>query len=57
MINFLIYFSGDPVYCLGTCGVSLITLILAIIALCKAAKLKKKYRSFMEGADGSRLRA
>ena len=56
MINFFDLFSVDTLYIvLGLAGVSLITLILAIVALCKAAKLKKKYRSFMEGADGKSI--
>ena len=49
MINFFDLFSVDTLYIvLGLAGVSLITLILAIVALCKAAKLKKKYRSFIQ---------
>ena len=43
MINFFDLFSVDTLYIvLGLAGVSLITLILAIVALCKAAKLKKE---------------
>lgn len=56
MINFFDIFSIDVLYIiLGLTGVSLITLILSVTALCKAAKLKKKYTSFMEGADGKSI--
>ena len=46
MINFFDLFSVDTLYIvLGLAGVSLITLILAIVALCKAAKLNMIVRN------------
>lgn len=56
MINFFDVISIEAVYIvLCLMGASFITLILSVIALCKAVKLKKKYNSFMEGSDGKSI--
>lgn len=57
MINFFDLFSVDTLYIvLGLAGVSLITLILAIVALCKAAKLKRNTVPLWKVQMESRLR-
>lgn len=56
MIDFFGLFSIDVLYIvLGLAGVSLITFIIAVIAVCKAVKLKKRYNLFMEGEDGKSI--
>jgi hypothetical protein len=53
MLDFFGLFSVDTLYIvLGLAGVTLISLIISIVAVCKAAGLKKKYKVFMAGEDG-----
>ena len=47
-IDFFGYFSVPALYImLGLCGISLLSIILAIVAICKLAGMKKKYKKFM----------
>lgn len=56
MVDFFGFFSVEASYLvIGAACLFLLTFILAIVALCKLAGLKKKYRSFMEGADGTSI--
>jgi hypothetical protein len=56
MIDFFGLFSIDTLYVvLGLAGVTLISLIISIVAVCKAAGLKKRYKIFMAGEDGKSM--
>jgi hypothetical protein len=53
MVDFFGLFSVDTLYIvLGLAGATLISLIISIVAVCKAAGLKKRYKVFMAGDDG-----
>lgn len=55
-LDFFGIFSVDALYIiLGMAGVTLVSIILSIIALCKLGKMKKKYNAFMEGEEGKSL--
>ncbi len=55
-INFFGLFSVEALYImLGLCGITVIAIILAIIAIAKASSMKKKYKSFMEGSEGTSI--
>lgn len=55
-IDFFGYFSVPALYIvLGLCGVTLLSIILAIVAICKSSGMKKKYNKFMEGSDGESI--
>lgn len=55
-IDFFGLFSVEALYImLGLLGITIISVILSIIAICKSASMKKKYRSFMEGSDGESI--
>jgi hypothetical protein len=56
MINFYGLFSVDAAYIVtGMAVIMLISVILAIIAVCKASSMKKKYRQFMKDSDGNSI--
>lgn len=56
MIDFYGLFSVDAAYIVtGMAVVMLISIILAIIAVCKASSMKKKYRQFMKDTDGGSI--
>ncbi len=49
-------FSVNALYVLlGMAAVTLLSIILSIVALCKLGGMKKKYNKFMEGKDGNSL--
>lgn len=53
MLDVFGLFSVEILYVIiGLAAFSLITMILAIAAIVKAAKMNKKYKTFMEGSDG-----
>ena len=53
MIDFYGLFSVDAAYVFtGMAAVTLISLIIAIISICKTSSMKKKYKEFMGGSDG-----
>ena len=39
----------------GMAAVTLISLIIAIISICKTSSMKKKYKEFMGGSDGTSI--
>lgn len=55
-VNFFDLFSVDILYIvLGLLGIAVISIILAVVAICKAVSMKKKYNEFMEGSDGKTI--
>jgi hypothetical protein len=57
-IDFFGLFSVEALYImLGLFGITMVAIILSVVAICKAAKMKKKYRQFMEGSDGRTIEA
>ena len=56
MIDFYGLFSVDSAYVFtGMAAVTLISLIIAIISICKTSSMKKKYNKMMEGSDGKSI--
>jgi hypothetical protein len=56
MIDFYGLFSVDAAYVFtGMAAVTLISLIIAIISICKTSSMKKKYKEFMSGSDGTSI--
>ena len=56
MIDFYGLFSVDAAYVFtGMAAVTLISLIIAIISICKTSSMKKKYKEFMGGSDGTSI--
>ena len=56
MIDFYGLFSVDAAYVFtGMAAVTLISLIIAIISICKTSSMKKKYNKMMEGSDGKSI--
>lgn len=56
MIDFYGLFSVDAAYVFtGMAAVALISLIIAIISICKTSSMKKKYKEFMGGSDGTSI--
>lgn len=50
------YIGIDPgIILIGMAGVILLLLVMLVVNLVKTSKLKKKYRTFMEGQDGRSL--
>ena len=56
MVDFYGLFSVDAAYVFtGMAAVTLISLIIAIISICKTSSMKKKYKEFMGGSDGTSI--
>lgn len=52
-IDFFGLLTVDALYLmLGMLGITAVAIILAVVAICKSASMKKKYNAFMEGSDG-----
>lgn len=57
-IDFFGLFSVEALYViLGLCGITVLAMIFAIVALCKSASMKKKYNQFMQGESGKTIEA
>ena len=55
-IDFFGFFSAPALYVmLGLCAITILAIILAIVAICKASGMKKKYKEFMQGSDGESI--
>ena len=55
-LDFYGLFSVDAAYVFtGMAAVTLISLIIAIISICKTSSMKKKYKEFMGGSDGTSI--
>lgn len=55
-VNFYGLFSVDIVYVLtALTGVTLLSIVIAVVAVAKSSSMKKKYESFMCGEDGKSI--
>lgn len=55
-INFYGLFTVDIMYVItALAGVTLLSMIIAIVAVVKASTMKKKYNAFMQGEDGKTI--
>lgn len=48
-------FTTEMIIAMVSCGLAAVSMIIAVVAICKMASLNKKYKSFMTGRNGQSL--